>query len=345
MARSTCTTQTSSGSRARRRASARRWPGTARGPTPRSSASRAGEHPDFETVLLRPHRHGVVGRGRRAPDRAARDVPRRARRVHPQRAATTRGRAYMGEGDHATHVNEFIANCVAPIALGDHFLRAAAPAVDAGVDCGLVQMSSASARIVYPGLRDLRGRRRPRSSNGCAACGPSATTAGRARGSCAIRPGFVDTPGRAARSRAPAGHPPRRPRHRRGRAHREHAGRRRVRQLSGTRSPTTPRRSRCCSSASRSASPPSSATHRAAPPLQRWCPREGRTSRQPTRRSHARSRRGRGARRRPARPTRRTRRSSRARSTRQHGDGIAGLPRRPQGTSTSARPRRRCWSA
>ena len=109
------------------------------------------------------------------------------------------GRGYMGEGEHATHVNEFMANCVAAIALGDSFIRAAAPAVDAGVDVGLIQMSSASARIVYPGyaiygaskaaieqwVRCVRAEREDRGQ------GPWVS---------AIRPGFVDTP--AARREA-----------------------------------------------------------------------------------------------------------------------------------------------
>jgi NADP-dependent 3-hydroxy acid dehydrogenase YdfG len=62
------------------------------------------------------------------------------------------GRAFMGEGDPANHRDEMIANVVSPLALGDMFIRAAQPAVDAGVDVGLVQISSASARIAYPGL-------------------------------------------------------------------------------------------------------------------------------------------------------------------------------------------------
>ena len=58
----------------------------------------------------------------------------------------------MGEGDHANHRDEFIANAASRRSRSaTMFLRAAAPAVDAGVDVGLVQMSSASARIVYPG--------------------------------------------------------------------------------------------------------------------------------------------------------------------------------------------------
>ena len=104
------------------------------------------------------------------------------------------GRAFIGEGEHHNHRDEVIANTAAPLVLGELFVRACPPAVDAGVDVGLVQISSASARIVYPGLatycaskaameqwvktvrkeRELRGK------------GPWVS---------AIRPGFVDTPG------------------------------------------------------------------------------------------------------------------------------------------------------
>jgi short-subunit dehydrogenase len=109
------------------------------------------------------------------------------------------GRAFVGEGEHANHRTEIIANAVAPLVLGDLFIRAAAPAVDAGVDVGLVQMSSASARIVYPGLaiycaakaameQWVRAVRKEREHRGK---GPWVV---------AIRPGFVDTP--AARREA-----------------------------------------------------------------------------------------------------------------------------------------------
>jgi len=109
------------------------------------------------------------------------------------------GRAFVGEGDPAKHRTEIIANVVSPLVLGDLFIRAAAPAVDAGVDVGLVQMSSASARIAYPGLsiygaakasmeQWVRGVRKEREHRGK---GPWVV---------AIRPGFVDTP--AARREA-----------------------------------------------------------------------------------------------------------------------------------------------
>ena len=109
------------------------------------------------------------------------------------------GRSYVGEGEHQNHRTEIIANVMSPLVLGDLFLRAAAPAVDAGVDVGLVQISSASARIVYPGIsiygaakaameQWVRGVRKEREHRGK---GPWVV---------AIRPGFVDTP--AARREA-----------------------------------------------------------------------------------------------------------------------------------------------
>jgi short-subunit dehydrogenase len=157
------------------------------------------EHPDHETVLF---------------DLTDMDSWARVSEHLTHRLATFRGeravfihnalyywggRAYMGEGDPGNHRDEIIANVVSPLVLGDMFLRAAEPAVDAGVDVGLVQISSASARIAYPGLavygaakaameqwvRSVRAERKDRGK------GPWVT---------AIRPGFVDTP--AARREA-----------------------------------------------------------------------------------------------------------------------------------------------
>ena len=155
-------------------------------------------HPDFETVpfeLADPASWDAVGE--HVTERLASFRGERALFIH--NALYYWGRGYMGEGDHATHVEEFTAKCVCAIALGDHFLRASVPAVDAGVDVGLVQMSSASARVVYPGyaiygaskaaieqwVRCVRAEREDRGT------GPWVV---------AIRPGFVDTP--AARREA-----------------------------------------------------------------------------------------------------------------------------------------------
>src|SRR6476619_917173 len=156
------------------------------------------EHPDFASVYFElTDMASWDAVGEHLTQRLASFRGERALFIH--NALFYWGRGYMGEGDHATHVNEFVANCVAAIALGDHFLRAAVPAVDAGVDVGLVQMSSATARVVYPGyaiygaskaaieqwVRCVRAEREDRGK------GPWVS---------AIRPGFVDTP--AARREA-----------------------------------------------------------------------------------------------------------------------------------------------
>ncbi len=109
------------------------------------------------------------------------------------------GRGYMGEGEHENHRTEFIANALSGIALGDLFLRAAAPAVDAGVDVGLVQMSSASARVVYPGYA-IYGASKAAIEQWVRCVRAERADRGRGPWVVAIRPGFVDTP--AARREA-----------------------------------------------------------------------------------------------------------------------------------------------
>jgi benzil reductase ((S)-benzoin forming) len=102
-------------------------------------------------------------------------------------------RSFAGEGDPILQQAEVTANVMAPLVLGDRFLRAAAPAVERGVEVGLVQMSSAAAELAYPGLavyaaakaaveqwvRVVRAERAQRDR------GPWVV---------ALRPGFVDTP-------------------------------------------------------------------------------------------------------------------------------------------------------
>jgi NAD(P)-dependent dehydrogenase (short-subunit alcohol dehydrogenase family) len=150
------------------------------------------EHPDFETVPFELS-------DRRSWDIVAQHVEETLSLFRGQRALFVHnalfplGHAFVGEGDPEYARNEITANVVSPLVLGDMFLRAAQPAVAAGVDVGLVQMSSASARLPYPGMaaycaakasmeqwvravraeRELRGR------------GPWVV---------AVRPGFVDTP-------------------------------------------------------------------------------------------------------------------------------------------------------
>lgn len=102
-------------------------------------------------------------------------------------------RAFAGEGDAAEQRDEVTANVVAPLVLGDAFLRAARPLTARGVDVGLVQMSSGAARLPYPGLAVYgAGKaameqwvRTVRLENEHRGGGPWVV---------AVRPGFVDTP-------------------------------------------------------------------------------------------------------------------------------------------------------
>jgi benzil reductase ((S)-benzoin forming) len=155
-------------------------------------------HPDFETVhfdLSDMASWDAVGA--HLTERLATFRGERAVFIH--NALYYWGRGYMGEGDHSTHVNEFMANCVAAISLGDWFLRAAVPAVDAGVDVGLVQMSSASARIVYPGYA-IYGASKAAIEQWVRCVRAEREDRGKGPWVVAIRPGFVDTP--AARREA-----------------------------------------------------------------------------------------------------------------------------------------------
>ena len=247
---------TSSGSPGRRLASGRRWPATARGPTPRSSACRGAQHPDFETVLLRPHRHGLLGHGRRAPRRE------RLATFHGERALFIHNASYYwGRGVHGRGRPRHPRQRVHGQLRGRRSRSATSssaprvPAVDAGVDVGLVQMSSASARIVYPGYA-IYGASKAAIEQWVRCVRAEREDRGRGPWVVAIRPGFVDTPGRSARSRVAARHPSRRARHRRGSTDRQHARGRRVgRTHLGRLIPDEPRPSPCCSSASPSASP------------------------------------------------------------------------------------------
>ncbi len=103
------------------------------------------------------------------------------------------GRAFAGEGDLDHHRDEIIANVMSPLVLGDMFLRASGPAVDAGVDVGLVQISSASARIAYPGLA-IYGAAKASMEQWVRAVRKERKHRGKGPWVTAIRPGFVNTP-------------------------------------------------------------------------------------------------------------------------------------------------------
>ena len=103
------------------------------------------------------------------------------------------GRAFAGEGDVDDHKTEVIANVMCPLILGEAFLRACEPAVEAGVDVGLVQISSATARIAYPGLA-VYGAAKASMEQWVRAVRMERTHRGKGPWVTAIRPGFVNTP-------------------------------------------------------------------------------------------------------------------------------------------------------
>lgn len=114
------------------------------------------------------------------------------------------GRAFVGEGEVTNHRSEITANVVAPLVLGDLFLRACGPAVDAGVDVGLVQISSASARIAYPGLA-IYGAAKASMEQWVRAVRKERSHRGTGPWVCAIRPGFVNTPAARRDAELPPG--------------------------------------------------------------------------------------------------------------------------------------------
>lgn len=162
------------------------------------------EHPEYETVhfdLTDPTTWDAVGE--HLKEELATFRGQRALFVH-NALYFWGSRAFVGQGDTENHRVEITANVVAPLVLGDLFIRASEPAVDAGVDVGLVQISSASARIAYPGLaiygaakasmeQWVRAVRKERSHEGK---GPWVT---------AIRPGFVNTPAARRDAELPPG--------------------------------------------------------------------------------------------------------------------------------------------
>jgi short-subunit dehydrogenase len=151
------------------------------------------EHPDLETVLFDLTDMDSWDRvGEHVTERLARFRGERAVFIH-NALYFWGSRQFMGEGDPAFNKDEIIANTVSPLVLGDMFIRAAQPAVEAGVDCGLVQISSASARIAYPGLA-IYGASKAAMEQWVRAVRAERDERGKGPWVSAIRPGFVDTP-------------------------------------------------------------------------------------------------------------------------------------------------------
>jgi benzil reductase ((S)-benzoin forming) len=151
------------------------------------------EHPALETVLFDlTDMDSWDAVGRHLTERLASFRGERAVFIH-NALWFWGGRQFMGEGDPANNRAEIIANTMSPLVLGDMFIRAAQPAVDAGVDCGLVQISSASARIAYPGLA-IYGASKAAMEQWVRAVRAERDDRGKGPWVSAIRPGFVDTP-------------------------------------------------------------------------------------------------------------------------------------------------------
>jgi benzil reductase ((S)-benzoin forming) len=144
-------------------------------------------HPECETVqfdLTRPETYDAVARSFERELQGFRG--RRAIFIHN---AYYDSRGFIGEGDAAEQARALQANAVAPLVLGDLFLRA----VREGYESGLVLISSAAARHPFMG-----------NAGYCAAkAGIEMWTRvvrrelrlrGRSTWVVAVRPGFVDTP-------------------------------------------------------------------------------------------------------------------------------------------------------
>src|SRR4051794_26927791 len=166
---------------------------TCPGPHPRDVSVSRREHPDVETVLFDlTDMDSWDAVGEHLTEVLATFRGKRAVFIH-NALYYWGGRAYQGEGDPRNHRDEIVANVMSPLVLGDLFLRAARPAVDAGVDVGLVQTSSASARIAYPGLA-IYGAAKAAMEQWVRAVRAEREERGKGPWVSAIRPGFVDTP-------------------------------------------------------------------------------------------------------------------------------------------------------
>jgi len=146
------------------------------------------QHPDYESVridLTEPSTWAAVS------DHFARELAsfkgKRAIFIHNAYMAGTQG--YVGEMDPALYHKAITANVVAPLVLGDAFVRACRP----DYESGLVLITSAAARVPWEGdsiycaakaaaEHWVRVVRRERKRRGM---GPWVV---------AVRPGFVDTP-------------------------------------------------------------------------------------------------------------------------------------------------------
>jgi short-subunit dehydrogenase len=102
-------------------------------------------------------------------------------------------RSLVGKGEAKEQLGEVMANVAAPLVLGDAFLRAAGPALEAGVEVGLLQMSSEAAGLVYPGMA-VYSAGKSSMEQWVRIARAEVATAPRRPWIFAARPGLVDTP-------------------------------------------------------------------------------------------------------------------------------------------------------
>jgi benzil reductase ((S)-benzoin forming) len=102
-------------------------------------------------------------------------------------------RSFAGQGDPAQQQAEVTANVMAPLVLGDRFLRAAGPLVERGVEVGLLQMSSSAADGAYPGLA-VYAAAKAAVEQWVRVVRAEWAHRERRPWVVAVRPGFVDTP-------------------------------------------------------------------------------------------------------------------------------------------------------
>jgi benzil reductase ((S)-benzoin forming) len=148
-------------------------------------------HPDHESVFLDltdPATWTAVAD--HFTERMAGFTGRRAIFVHN---AFHHHRVFAGEGEPTAQLAEVMANVAAPLVLGDAFLRAARPAVERGVEVGLVQMSSGAAKLAYPAL-SVYGAGKAAMEQWVRAVRAERAVRGTGPWLVSVRPGFVDTP-------------------------------------------------------------------------------------------------------------------------------------------------------
>lgn len=149
------------------------------------------EHPDYESIVIDLTDPSTWAR-------VTEDFERRLEGFTGKRAIFIHNAfwhrwAYAGEGDPHDQFREVMANVASPLVLGEAFLRASRGAVDAGAEVGLLQMSSGSARLIYPGMA-CYGAAKASMEQWVRNVRAEIAHRGKGPWVISVRPGFVDTP-------------------------------------------------------------------------------------------------------------------------------------------------------